>query len=256
MDRRVLVIRHGERCDNYFKKRGINWIENAFDAKGTYTRFHPQLPESLPFRGTDFVHFSDDTPITERGFSRAVTAGELFRTHEVDIDFVYSSPSLRCVQTAQGILKGLNGKEHQIRIEPGLFQWMHWCKNGVPQWITADELAAAGFSIDTSYSPIDNARNFDLDETLADYYNRSFALMKNILKEHDKGKILLVAHAGSLDTLTRQLCGGRPLSRDSFSQFLHKTSYLSCNEIIELADRSWKNVGSPIPALFNSGLRG
>ena len=68
------------------------------------------------------------------------------------------------------------------------------------------------------------------------------------------GTILLIAHAGSLDTLTRQLCGGAPLAREGFSKVLHKTSYLSCSEADEKPDGSWKFMGSPIPLLAYTGL--
>lgn len=67
------------------------------------------------------------------------------------------------------------------------------------------------------------------------------------------GTILLVGHAGSLDTLTRQLSGKKPRERAEFRQFLHKTSYLAINEVIE-RNNEWKVIGSPIPSLINSGL--
>uniref|UniRef100_A0A0M3HF06 Protein UBASH3A-like protein n=2 Tax=Ascaris TaxID=6251 RepID=A0A0M3HF06_ASCLU len=275
--RRLLVVRHSERCDYYFKKRGVKWIESAFDANGHYRRFDPQMPLTLAARSGGPHDYTDDTPITASGYAFCVRtetnsrrikhiSGELLRERGIVVNYAYSSPAYRCVQTTQGIIEGefsshtlmqkysgLDAKEMKIRIEPGLFQWMHWCKHGLPPFMNAEQFNRAGFSIDLSYKAIDDAAKFDEKETLLDYYNRSFALVRGILDSHPEGTILLVGHAGSLDTLTRQLSGKKPRERAEFRQFLHKTSYLAINEVIE-RNNEWKVIGSPIPSLINSGL--
>lgn len=246
-------MRHSERCDYYFKKRGVKWIESAFDANGHYRRFDPQMPLTLAARSGGPHDYTDDTPITASGYAFCVRTGELLRERGIVVNYAYSSPAYRCVQTTQGIIEGLDAKEMKIRIEPGLFQWMHWCKHGLPPFMNAEQFNRAGFSIDLSYKAIDDAAKFDEKETLLDYYNRSFALVRGILDSHPEGTILLVGHAGSLDTLTRQLSGKKPRERAEFRQFLHKTSYLAINEVIE-RNNEWKVIGSPIPSLINSGL--
>lgn len=172
-------------------------------------------------------------------------------------------------------------------VEPGLYQWTQWCEDRVlPKFMSANELLQAGYTVDPSYNAIDSVDNLDMEETLMDYYNRSHALIGKILQRHDTGKdirvrliylflesslklsysnvaqvcrydrfsgtVLCIAHAGSLDTLTRQLCRESPLERESFIQFLRGTSYLSCVEVVE--NESWHNLGSPIPSLSSSGL--
>ncbi|VDM43092.1 unnamed protein product [Toxocara canis] len=316
--RRLLVVRHSERCDYHFKKKGmrsfvllsllstgVKWINSAFDEGGRYRRFDAQMPATLAVRSGGPQDFNDDTPITTSGYSFCVRtgnhlqltlsysislmlvrnqqcrvylptcekepstlslpcfSGELLRDRGIIADYVYSSPAYRCVQTSQGILEGelslifdclgLGVKEVRIRIEPGLFQWMHWCKRGLPHFMSANEFSAAGFPVDVSYRAFDDATTFDEQETLLDYYNRSFALVQRILKLHPKGTILLVGHAGSLETLTRQLSGKKPRERAAFREFLHGTSYLAINEVIE-RNNKWKITGCPIPPLINSGL--
>lgn len=40
----------------------------------------------------------------------------------------------------------------KVRVEPGLFEWTKWVSgNSLPAWIPPVELAAANFSIDTTY---------------------------------------------------------------------------------------------------------
>uniref|UniRef100_A0A0N5ADL8 Protein UBASH3A-like protein n=1 Tax=Syphacia muris TaxID=451379 RepID=A0A0N5ADL8_9BILA len=279
MSRKLLVVRHGERCDYYFKKRvnlklynlnfynlqfaGVNWVEKAFDSLGRYNRFDSQLPETVPVRAGGFKEYKEDTPITTNGYSLAVKTGTPFlyvhlgenlAKSGVTVDAVYSSPALRCIQTSQGLLEGLKSNS-LIRVEPGLFQWTHWCRHGVmPLWLTNEELKSVRYAVDTSYEIIDPIIKLNMEETLLDYYERSYQLVQKILQKHDKGTILIVAHAGSLETLTRQLCCKSPLSKEGFSKFLRGTSYLSCCEVDEKSDRSWKLIGSPVPLLVYTGL--
>lgn len=130
-------------------------------------------------------------------------AGEALSESNTVIDFVYCSPALRCVQTAQNILRGekrllgmsqsstsrgptqdsLSGGgglhvgscrpspaseelsaavfvspgmqqdgKLKMRVEPGLFEWTKWVSGtSLPAWIPPTELAAAHFSVDTTY---------------------------------------------------------------------------------------------------------
>ncbi|VDM11732.1 unnamed protein product [Wuchereria bancrofti] len=87
-------------------------MKQAFDVNGKYHPFDLNLPRNLPKR-------------------RAL------RDHGVKVDYVYCSAALRCVQTAVGIIKGfvllfqgLDSCTLGINVERGLYEWMHWCRNG------------------------------------------------------------------------------------------------------------------------------
>ncbi|VDK26739.1 unnamed protein product, partial [Anisakis simplex] len=161
-------------------------MERAFDSEGHFRRFNEQLPSKLAPRPGGPRDYSDDTPITNSGYAYCIRTGELLRERGISIDFIYSSPAYRCMQTAQGILEGLQAKELRIRIEPGLFQWMRWCKHGLPTFLNPSEYEEAGFPVDSSYEGFDDAKEFDEKETLLDYYTRSFAIVQRILKLHPK----------------------------------------------------------------------
>lgn len=107
--------------------------------------------------------------------------GEALLESNTVIDYVYCSPSLRCVQTAQNILRGTKSLHEnrvctdthrvhvfrrvvfvspglqqdgklKVRVEPGLFEWTKWVSgNSLPAWIPPTDLAAAHFSVDTTY---------------------------------------------------------------------------------------------------------
>ena len=76
--------------------------------------------------------------------------------------------------------------------------------------MSVKELINAGYKIDKNYpSQVSDLR---LLENEYQYYDRSKEAMKKIIRLHRKtgGTILLVAHAPSLEVLTRHLMNGQP----------------------------------------------
>jgi broad specificity phosphatase PhoE len=72
------------------------------------------------------------------------------------------------------------------------------------------ELIYNGFNIDANYRS--QIKNLQSSESEYDYYGRSKETMKKLIKLHRKtgGTILIVAHAPSLEVLTRHLMNGQP----------------------------------------------
>ena len=72
------------------------------------------------------------------------------------------------------------------------------------------ELLNGGYNIDTRYKS--QTSDLRLLENEYQYYDRSKDAMKKIIKLHRKtgGTVLLVAHAPSLEVLTRHLMNGQP----------------------------------------------
>ncbi|NXN05455.1 UBS3B protein, partial [Sylvia borin] len=99
----LFVCRHGERMDVVF---GKYWLSQCFDAKGRYMRSNLNMPHNLPQRSGGFRDYEKDAPITVLGCTQARLVGEALLETNTIVDYIYSSPSLRCVQTAHNILKG------------------------------------------------------------------------------------------------------------------------------------------------------
>ncbi|XP_066515212.1 ubiquitin-associated and SH3 domain-containing protein B [Hoplias malabaricus] len=244
----LFVCRHGERMDVVF---GKHWITQCFDAKGRYIRSNLNMPCSLPTRSGGYKEYDKDCPITVFGATQARLVGEaLFDSHTM-IDFVYCSPSLRCVQTAHNILRGLqqDGKT-KIRVEPGLFEWTKWVSGtSLPAWIPPTELAAANFSVDTTYRPHIPVNKLTMSESYDTYISRSFQVTREILAECKSlgNTVLFVAHASSLEACTRQLQGLGPQNSKDFVQVVRKIPYLgfcACEEMGETG--LWQLVDPPI----------
>ncbi|XP_072558105.1 ubiquitin-associated and SH3 domain-containing protein B [Paramormyrops kingsleyae] len=244
----LFVCRHGERMDVVF---GKHWFNQCFDAKGRYVRTNLNMPASLPPRTGGYRDYEKDGPITVFGSTQARLVGEALLESNTVIHFVYSSPSLRCVQTAHSILRGLqqDGKL-KIRVEPGLFEWTKWVSGtSLPAWIPPADLVAANLSVDTTYRPHIPISKLSVSEPYETYISRSFQVTREILAEcKSKGNnVLIVAHASSLEACTRQMQGLSPQNSKDFVQVVRKIPYLgfcACEEQGETG--VWQLVDPPI----------
>ncbi|XP_076243229.1 ecdysteroid phosphate phosphatase isoform X2 [Calliopsis andreniformis] len=218
--RQIFICRHGERVDFTFGA----WIPYCFESNGTYVRRDLNMPKEIPAR--NIQDFQNDSPLTTVGEVQASLVGEAMKSSNIKIDVAFTSPSLRCIQTLAHILKGLDSNI-PMKIEPGLIEWLAWYPNGVPVWMTSEELMKAGFNIDKCYNPIVKTKELPLKESAAQYYERSYELIKRII-ESTVGNILIVAHAASLTACTRQLTGGRVPPAAEVTRLVQRVPYLAC----------------------------
>ncbi|XP_054899771.1 ubiquitin-associated and SH3 domain-containing protein B [Poeciliopsis prolifica] len=245
---RLFVCRHGERMDVVF---GKHWVTQCFDSKGGYIRSNLNMPCSLPSRSGGHRDYEKDCPITVFGSTQARLVGEALLESHTTIDFVYCSPSLRCIQTAQHILQGLQLEaKTKIRVEPGLFEWTKWVSGtSLPAWIPPSDLVAANLSVDTTYKPHYPVSKLTVAESYDTYISRSFQVTREILTECKSlgSTVLIVAHASSLEACTRQIQGLSPQNSKDFVQVVRKIPYLGFCACEELGETGvWQLVDPPI----------
>ncbi|XP_046865127.1 protein UBASH3A homolog isoform X2 [Drosophila willistoni] len=238
-NRKIYIMRHGERVDFTFG----TWIPYCFDEFGNYMRKDLNMPKSLPRRKNSPEGWQNDSPLTNVGLYQARLIGEALLESKVQIDHIYCSPSYRCIQTCTSALEGLklSGK-HKIKLEPGMFEWMAWYPNGVPDFLTKSELTEAKYNIDQEYEPVQSTMDLtaQLKESTEQFYTRNHDVLLQLL-ERTTGNILVVAHATTLDTCSRQLTGGSARSTNELRQVIHKIPYCSL-ATVEQVDGVWKLV--------------
>ncbi|CAF3946675.1 unnamed protein product, partial [Rotaria sp. Silwood1] len=253
---RLFILRHGERLDRYYSSQ---WLQQAFDKDKNFCRFSPILPETLPVRAS-ISDFDLDPPLTYNGLKDAYRTGVALTEKNLNIHYCYSSPSLRCIQTATKILEGLQlNNKIKIRIEPGLFECTAWYVTNekknvltMPQFMTKTELLENKYPIDKYYHEQMNIDEIGQIETELEFYERSHSVTSTILKMHENEfisqiqqeqltiqhniHILFIAHAPSLETCTRKLCGGkfRPFQ---LANVIRNVDYLTMT-VIEKTDNN------------------
>ncbi|NXM32228.1 UBS3A protein, partial [Oxyruncus cristatus] len=250
--RAVLVMRHGERVDQVF---GKSWLQQCLTADGKYSRADLNLPSALPKRKDSVKQFEYDPPLSCCGIFQSRLIGEALLDQEVLVSYVYSSPALRCVQTAQHVLQGLKLiQKVKIRVEPGLFEWTKWeASKVIPNFMTVAELAEASYNVDTSYRGNFPLSSLVPSESYEDYLSRSSAVMKQIITacpSRGKGVILIVAHGSSLASFTWPLMGLPSRDSSDFAQMVRKIPSLGmcfCEELKE--QNKWQMANPPVKTL-------
>ncbi|KAI0990314.1 hypothetical protein GJ496_011451 [Pomphorhynchus laevis] len=255
---RIFCVRHGERVDFAF---GGNWTLKSFDYQGSYKRNNINLPSKIPNRLNPTQSFKGDCPLTEIGAFQARLTGQALHSQATLIDQCYSSPALRCIQTADSILKGIGlDKTVAIRIEPGLFEYLGWYeRSGLPNLLTPMELSTMGYNIDLSYIPCIHMNQLNPKEHYLDFYNRSYKSVLHAIESTNRTgfSIMLCGHAATLEVCTRQLCGNAPRSYQEFNNVIRKVSYLGLNmcEKNPITD-VWKLKEPPIPPIQHASNLG
>ncbi|NXM03555.1 UBS3A protein, partial [Tyrannus savana] len=250
--RAVLVMRHGERVDQVF---GKSWLQQCLTADGKYYRADLNLPSALPKRKDSMKQFEYDPPLSCCGIFQSRLIGEALLDQEVMVSYVYSSPALRCVQTAQHVLQGLKlNQKVKIRVELGLFEWTKWeASKAIPNFMTVAELAEAAYNVDTSYRGNFPLSSLVPSESYEDYLSRSSAVMKQIITacpSKGKGVILIVGHGSSLASFTWPLMGLPSRDSSDFAQMVRKIPSLGmcfCEELKE--QNKWQMVNPPVKTL-------
>ncbi|XP_043557401.1 ubiquitin-associated and SH3 domain-containing protein A-like isoform X3 [Chiloscyllium plagiosum] len=217
----VLTMRHAERVDLVF---GKSWLTQCITTEGRYIRPDLNFPHSIPQRAGGTKDYEHDAPLSSCGIFQSQLMGEAVQEQELMIQCVYSSPALRCIQTAHYVLEALHlDPEVSIRVEPGLFEWTKWeGERTIPNFMSVTELKAAGYTVDGNYSVHIPVCNLVPSETYEDYFDRCSSVMKAIIGNRDEGNILLVAHASTLDCCTRPLLGLPPKDSKEFVQMVRK----------------------------------
>ena len=82
------------------------------------------------------------------------------------------------------ILSGME-LEREIRLEPGLFEWLGWYTMGLPKLLSPQEFKEFGFNVSFNHNPVCPISKFNMHETTEQYYERCAKVTQEILKTHE-----------------------------------------------------------------------
>lgn len=199
---RIVVIRHGQRCDEF-----------------------PGAPvASVP--GAHHAAYPEDPPLTLEGVRQAQMAAEhisFFVQKSYDVDVVYSSPMVRCAQTAYPLARALN---RPLILEPNIGVCALRFKRALeagsrPSLLAVDEfplLRDCFRDVEVSYDGRSYPKCEDDFRVMAEQIARQ--------RESESGgtstqkAVLLVTHREGIRYLDR-LCG---------EEVKHATPYCACHE--------------------------
>ncbi len=238
------IVRHGERIDDVEP----TWIRN------NQVRCY-------------------DPPLTDIGLDQASKAGKRLRSLILANDLanttriqLFSSPFLRCVQTAENILRELNisssqletdnnsanrstdhhPKQIKLKIEPGLSEWLKatWFPHGFPTFLPPSEILKQQSLHDPEYEPfftrLANQFPETLNQLVEKYRSTSIGLADRIYNQiststGEDHHLILVTHGYGVQFITEELTNDDGL--------ITETPYCCITKMIRSAppsDSIWK----------------
>ncbi|KRZ96884.1 Protein UBASH3A -like protein [Trichinella sp. T8] len=249
----IFLARHGEQMNNVFP----NWVHETFSNFGLYKPNDLNMPLSLVPRQNGPVDFLDDPPLTEMGYVTSQMIGRGAKLSNVHFDAIYCSPALRCIHSAHGILKAFPKSEMQIRIEPGLFEYMGMNRDSKLNFVSGEEISIQGYEIDLDYTPMITPETIGeqyRNENIDDFYQRISDVIESILQAHDSPpcNILIIGHALTLDAGSRYLArkyGNLP-TEDQINNMHIYFPYSAIVAMEELKDEGkWQLMQSAMPSI-------
>uniref|UniRef100_A0A5S6QM50 EGF-like domain-containing protein n=1 Tax=Trichuris muris TaxID=70415 RepID=A0A5S6QM50_TRIMR len=143
----------------------------------------------------------DDTPLAAKGHLQAFEAAQ--RLQKEKIHHIFSSPFLRCVQTANYVADAMG---LTIKIEHGLSEVLNIFPPGHKK---IDELRSQFANVDRSYTSfvVPNAvehHDFDCFGRVGAAVSK---IVDNYVSDQDASSILLVGHGASIAGITKHLTG-------------------------------------------------
>lgn len=114
-----------------------------------------------------------DPELTKAGHEQAHLTGEAIRTN-APVDFIFTSPFVRCVETAAGIAAA-HGGTPAILVEHGLCEWLctKWFPTA-PSLLSAAELRKMAPTIDESYTSLEQPTHGEPQSAMIARYVRTF----------------------------------------------------------------------------------
>jgi len=171
MKRIIWLVRHGERIDN---------VDHSWKTNGAPPRGH-----------------WDDPHLTERGRQQATEVG--VRLNEENIDFIFTSPFTRCLETTKCILQKLK-KKPPVYVEPGFCESLHATQNqpGFPDLDETKAIHPELATLDMDYKPFFTKETLSKDETSCNCCFVRVSQTLNHVIQSCRGNLLIVSHGSPI----------------------------------------------------------
>ncbi|CAD5205385.1 unnamed protein product [Bursaphelenchus okinawaensis] len=148
----LYLIRTGESIKNVFP----NWTRDCFEEapdrkdKVVYNLDDVNLPNAIPKRNIN--EFDKDPPLSEMGKLTARAICKQLKNDDVALHAIYTSPFLRCMETATCFSELLEEGVAGFNIEPGLTEYVNF--PDVPVFFTPKEATDVNLKVNMKYEPV------------------------------------------------------------------------------------------------------
>ncbi|KRZ73357.1 Neuron navigator 2 [Trichinella papuae] len=247
--REIIIMRHAERVDDVL----VSWSDKALRS-GTYCRFDFNLPANLRSRCKDvlesYIRWTCDPPITVNGKEMARSLGKMLASKKKNIYTIYSSPAFRCVQTASAFAetygKHFPNRCLKIRVEGGLYDFIHDNMDVVPTFVDLTLLKTWSLNVDMKYRSVIKPEKVLSKDFQNGFANRCKLVFDRILKQLPNGyAALIVTHAPCFNAFRTYI--QRPITnRKQMMETIQRTPYLFMISYIQNESGNWQAIPPPV----------
>ncbi|KRY51189.1 Neuron navigator 2 [Trichinella britovi] len=254
--REIIIMRHAERVDDIF-----NTWSNIALKNGSYFRFDMNMPDDVQMRSPEmlesYIRWTCDPPITVNGKEMARCMGKLFASRKKNIYAIYSSPAVRCVQTANAFAESYGkffpNRNLSIRVEGGLYDFIHENMAVVPNFIELAELKQWKLNVDMKYKSVIEAENMTPDDFRENYANYCKSVFDSILNKVKKNcAVLIVTHAPCFAAFRTYI--HRPIkNQEKMMKTIQSTPYLFMLNYMQMEYGKWEPIPPPVESFCHKG---
>ncbi|KRZ89583.1 Neuron navigator 2 [Trichinella sp. T8] len=254
--REIIIMRHAERVDDIFN----TWSDIALK-NGSYFRFDINMPDDVQMRSPEmlesYIRWTCDPPITVNGKEMARCMGKLFASRKKNIYAIYSSPAVRCVQTANAFAESYGkffpNRNLSIRVEGGLYDFIHENMAVVPNFIELAELKQWKLNVDMKYKSVIEAENMTPDDFRENYANYCKSVFDSILNKVKKNcAVLIVTHAPCFAAFRTYI--HRPIkNQEKMMKTIQSTPYLFMLNYMQMEYGKWEPIPPPVESFCHKG---
>ncbi|XP_003372269.1 putative phosphoglycerate mutase family protein [Trichinella spiralis] len=230
-----------------------------------------------------YIRWTCDPPITVNGKEMARYLGKLFASRKKNIYAIYSSPAVRCVQTANAFAESMQAKQKKfnnnfsfnfvffsilhllaygkyfpnrnlsIRVEGGLYDFIHENMAVVPNFIELAELKQWKLNVDMKYKSVIVAENMTPDDFQENYAIYCKSVFDSILDKVKKNcAVLIVTHAPCFAAFRTYI--HRPIqNKEKMMKTIQSTPYLFMLNYMQMENGKWEPIPPPVESFSHKG---
>ncbi|CAG9531192.1 unnamed protein product [Cercopithifilaria johnstoni] len=188
----LLGITNAETIDLIFP----NWFNQAFVETrnvATYRPYNLNMPSSLLRRS--IAHYQADSPITEHGKICAALIGRGILLANYQPKIIFTSPELRCIETARSIQRSMHIGNWSLCVEPSLVEYSGFRDNAEKYWLTTTQLQQEGYlPINQTYIPLLKLNQLSRNETPQEFVHRLQRFYEHIIVNFEHRCVVIVSN--------------------------------------------------------------
>uniref|UniRef100_A0A915Q6G6 Uncharacterized protein n=1 Tax=Setaria digitata TaxID=48799 RepID=A0A915Q6G6_9BILA len=160
-----------------------NWLNRAFVRSGREAAYRPydlNMPSALLRR--PLKDYQMDSPITEHGKICAALIGRGIQLANYEPQIIFTSPELKCIETARSVQRSLHIDDCCLCVEPSLAEYAEFRGTAQRYWLTTEQLQREGIlSEQTDYAPLLELDRLPTNETPQEFVNRLQRFYEHII---------------------------------------------------------------------------